>query len=176
MFAMPFYGDIQGLQDKVSAYNEALSNSKDLENERDKLAAKYNTISAENLAKIKRMLPDSVDNIRLVLEIEKLALPYNMVLKDVQYSTVKEEAPASGIANSSARVEQGGKGYEAWELEFSVTGSYNNLVNFTKSLENNLRIVDIASLQFSSVSSTTPGSPTEVYRFAYKIKTYWLKN
>ena len=176
MFTNPFYNDISLLQAKVSAYDEALNNSKDLENERDKLTAKYNTVSADNLAKIKKLLPDSVDNIRLILEIEKLALPYGMALRDVQYSVVKEEPGAGSISNSSARGASTGAGYGAWELEFSVTGAYNNLINFTRSLESNLRIVDISSLQFTSTTSTTPNTGLETYRFAYKVKTYWLNN
>lgn len=176
MFTHPFYNGITELQAKAAAYDEALNNSKALENERDKLTAKYNTVSGDNLSKIKKLLPDSVDNIRLILEIEKLALPYGMALRDVQYSTVKSDVAEGGISNTVARGDTNNRGYGAWELEFSVTGSYNNLVNFTKSLENNLRIVDISSLQFTAATSTNSKTPLETYRFVYKVKTYWLNN
>src|SRR3989338_3569767 len=74
MFTDPLYKQIEELNMQATAYNEALDNSKALENERDKLTAKYNTISPENLLKIKKILPDNIDNICLILEIEQVAL------------------------------------------------------------------------------------------------------
>src|SRR5690349_1065682 len=75
----PLYKDITALKQEVAAYNQALDNSKALENERDKLTKKYNSIDPANLEKLEKMLPDSVDNIRLILEIEKIAAPYGMI-------------------------------------------------------------------------------------------------
>ncbi|MBY0376730.1 hypothetical protein K2P96_02035, partial [Patescibacteria group bacterium] len=44
-FTSPIYNDISGLRAQVSSYNEALGNSKALENEKDKLTKKYNSIN-----------------------------------------------------------------------------------------------------------------------------------
>ncbi|OGI66242.1 hypothetical protein A3A95_02105 [Candidatus Nomurabacteria bacterium RIFCSPLOWO2_01_FULL_39_18] len=182
MFTDPLYKQIEELNMQATAYNEALDNSKALENERDKLTAKYNTISPENLLKIKKLLPDNIDNIRLILEIEQVALPYGMVLRDVRYDTLKKNTSTTG----DAAITQGSTGsgdqfkdYGSWDLEFSTTGTYNNFINFMKDLESNLRIVDISSIRFSSGSDirnvlALPGP--EVYKFDFKIKTYWLKN
>lgn len=185
VFANPLYSEISVLRGEVASYNEALDNSKALENERDKLTAKYNAINPENLAKIAKLLPENVDNIRLILEIEQIALPYGMVLKDVQYDTAETEANTAG----GAPIQGGGvtrtspKDYGIFDLSFSTTGTYNNFINFTKDLEKNLRIVDMSSISFSSnnlvVASSNPNSKTvstEVYKYDFKIKTYWLKN
>src|SRR3989339_641955 len=185
MFTNPVYKDISELRAEVASYNEALDNSKALENERDKLTAKYNAINPENLTKIAKLLPENVDNIRLILEIEQIALPYGMVLKDVKYDTTDAGAAATG----SAAIQGGGatktspKDYGIFDLSFSTTGTYNNFINFTKDLENNLRIVDMSSIIFSSNNivgaSSNPSSKTvstEVYKYDFKIKTYWLKN
>ncbi|KKR43695.1 MAG: hypothetical protein UU10_C0015G0014 [Parcubacteria group bacterium GW2011_GWF1_40_6] len=185
VFANPIYNEISVLRGEVASYNEALDNSKALENERDKLTAKYNAINPENLTKIAKLLPENVDNIRLILEIEQIALPYGMVLKDVKYDTTDAGAAATG----SAAIQGGGatktspKDYGIFDLSFSTTGTYNNFINFTKDLENNLRIVDMSSIIFSSNNivgaSSNPSSKTvstEVYKYDFKIKTYWLKN
>lgn len=186
VFANPIYNEILVLRGEVASYNEALDNSKALENERDKLTAKYNAINPENLTKIAKLLPENVDNIRLILEIEQIALPYGMVLKDVQYDTAETEA---NNTTGNAPIQGGGitkttpKDYGIFELSFSTTGTYNNFINFTKDIENNLRIVDMSSIVFSSNNvanvSSNPSSKTvstEVYKYDFKIKTYWLKN
>lgn len=178
VFTNPLYKDISLLREKVSAYNGALNNSKILEQERDKLTQKYNAIGSENLDKLQKLLPETVDNIRLILEIEKLALPYNMVLKDVKYdSAVKESNNTNttipGVIFGGVGPKSLVKDYGIWNLEFSTEGTYNNFINFTKDLENNLRIVDISSVSFSSSSSASAAS--NIYKYSFKIKTYWLK-
>lgn len=181
LFTNPIYNDISKLKAEVASYNEALDNSKALENERDKLTAKYNAISKDDLTKLEKLLPENVDNIRLILEIEQLALPYGMVLKDVKYNTGdKVDANAEGVVQGGNIVKDTLKDYGIFDLEFSTTGTYNNFISFTKDLESNLRIVDMSSISFLSTPAvTTVGSKvisSEVYTYNFKIKTYWLKN
>ncbi len=180
VFTNPIYNDISMLNGEVVSYNEALNNSKALENERDKLTAKYNAISVDNLDRLQKFLPDNIDNIRLILEIEKVALPYGMVLKDVKYNateknTTNNAVVASGTVQGGGVVQAAQKDYGVWNLGFSTSGTYNNFLNFTKDLENNLRIVDISSVSFSSDTDPKLGL-TAVYNYDFKIKTYWLKN
>ena len=177
LFVQPLYGEIGTLRTEKASYDEALSNSKALENERDKLTQKYNSITAENLDRIKKLLPENVDNIRLILEIENVAVPYGMVLKDVKYNqTVKANANASAGEVTGGATDNSSREYGAWDLEFSTTGTYSNFTNFLKSLESNLRIVDISSIDFSSTDTPLPGSAEPAYQYRFKIKTYWLKN
>lgn len=179
MLTSPMYKEITALKAESSSFNEALNNSKALENERDKLTTKYNTINPENLTKLSKLLPDSVDNIRLILEIEKIASPYGMVLQDVKYDTITEKTDTTSgqtrVASGAIPIQEN-KDYGTWSLEFSTSGTYFNFLNFIKDLEKNLRIVDISSIQFSSdagagLSPSSAGS----YKYSFKIKTYWLK-
>lgn len=171
----PLSNDISVIKTEASAYNEALSNSKALENEKDKLTKVYNSILPENLVKLEKLLPDNVDNIRLILEIERLASPYGMSLRDVRYDTLSKEDSAVKAAGVASTTDRGD--YGEWTLEFSTSATYNNFIFFVKALEKNLRIVDISSIQFSSNSGAgaNPGF-NEVYKYDFKIKTYWLKN
>jgi Tfp pilus assembly protein PilO len=179
LFTNPLYEQTSALRAESASYNEALDNSKALETERDKLTAKYNSIDPENLAKIKKLLPDSIDNIRLILEIGQIASPYGMVLKDVKYNVAPESNPSANteIVQGGGVVTSGNKDYGVWDLEFSTAGTYTSFVNFLRSLESNLRIVDIASITFSSdVGQSANSSSPDVYNYHFKIKTYWLKN
>jgi Tfp pilus assembly protein PilO len=183
VFTNPIYNDVLSLNGDVASYNDTLDNSKLLENQRDKLTSKYNLINPDNLTKLERLLPGNVDNIRLILEIGQIALPYGMVLKDVKYSVTP---PASEVVTAKGAVIQGGaaakappKDYGIFDLEFSTSGTYDNFINFTKDLESNLRIVDVSSIAFSSDANIGGSSkivPTDIYKYNFKIKTYWLKN
>src|SRR3989338_2233673 len=157
-FTNPLYREVVLLREGAKSYDEALDNSKALENERDMLTQKYNTIDPGNLAKLEKLLPENVDNIRLILEIEKIALPYGM-----------------GLRGGAAPVEPTNRNYGTWTLEFSTSGTYGNFLSFVRDLERNLRVVDISSIAFSS--NISPAGPfSEIYQYRFKIKTYWLKN
>src|SRR3989338_2128197 len=169
------------LFDLEFSVDPTFDNSKALEAERDKLTQKYNSFDPENLSRLQKLLPDSVDNIRLILEIEKIASPYGMVLKDVKYDATNKDNVISQTAGAGRAIQIGEdfsrKDYGIWDLEFSTQGTYNNFINFVKDLENNLRVVDMSSIQFSSNANIglNPQLP-EPYKYNFKIRTYWLKN
>ena len=184
MYTKPILSDISNIKNEVTSYNEALDNAKALENERDKLTKKYNAIDTDNLTKLEKLLPDNVDNIRLILEIEKLASPYAMILKDVKYDSTlankqDSSAPAGTLSQAPTQAVAENKEYGDWILEFSTEGTYTNFINFTKDIESNLRIVDISSVVFSSdTGGVVLNKPqmNDSYKYTFKIKTYWLKN
>lgn len=185
MLTKPLFSDISKIKSDSVSFSEALDNSKALENGRNILTQKYNAIDPNNISKLQKLLPDNIDNIRLILEIEKLASPYGMVLKDVKYdstpvnkqnSTTQTGTLPQG-SNNLATLDNN-KEYGTWVLEFSTTGTYSNFINFIKDLESNLRIVDISSITFSSDTTSGLGKsqPGDSYTYDIKIKTYWLKN
>ncbi len=175
-FVSPLYGEISTLKQEIGSYDQALSNSKALENERDKLTQKFNSITTSDLERIKKLLPENVDNIRLILEIEKIASPFGMALRDVKYNPEKAKSgSASGVAQANNSIATQNE-YGIWDLEFSTTGTYANFLNFIKALESNLRVVDISSVDFSSDAANTAASASPAYKYSFKIKTYWLKN
>jgi hypothetical protein len=190
MLTNPLYKDISILQAQVSSYDTALDNSKTLEKQRDTLVAKENSISVDNMDRLEKLLPQNVDNVRLILEIGEIAKPYGMVLKDIQYDVMADTSTTKNTPG--AIVVQGGGGteivsrnYGIFNLGFSTTGTYENFINFTKALESNLRMVDISSISFSSEGLVIPGGTTgvstkinssDIYKYDFKINTYWLKN
>ena len=178
LFTNPIYNEISARKLDEASYNGALDNSKMFENKRDILTAQYNSIDSENLTKLKKLLPENVDNVRLILEIGQIALPYGMVLKDVKYNATKTDTTKENVVQGGAVATA--KDYGIFDLEFSTSGTYDNFINFTKDLESNLRIVDISSIIFSANTGSVDNNPkkdsTEVYKYNFKIKTYWLKN
>lgn len=182
VFIMPHYKNVVGLRAEVSEKNIALAQARVLEKEREELTNKYNEISIENKGRLEKLLPDNVDNIRLILEInDVVASAYGMTLKEIKYDSVgdtKSKNKSSGqnepaSPNASAN---DSNPYGTWDLEFTTEGSYNNFLNFITALEHNLRMVDISSIEFTSNLEKDKKSTNDVYKYSFKIKTYWLKN
>ena len=174
LYTNPNYLAVKDLRVEAASYDEALSNAKQLQAVRDTLVTKYNSISPDVLDRLSKFLPDNVDNIKLILEIDRIASQYGMQVKNIKYDVAQKAAdPAKSqfVATSKEPV----KDFGSFDLEFSVEGSFGNFVSFTDSIEKSLRIVDINSVSFSSSDTALPGAPKDNYKYDFKIKTYWLK-
>ena len=67
MYVDPTYNNVQEIIQEQERFDEALDKSKELQMIRDELLAKYNTFSTSDLNRLSKLLPDNVDNVRLVL-------------------------------------------------------------------------------------------------------------
>ncbi len=165
LFVNPRYAHIKELRAQVRSYDTALQNAEELKREREELQAKYNGIRVEDIHAVETVLPDNVDNIRLIIQMNSIALKTGMSsLRDVNYST---EAKTNVEKSKESEL------YGEFETSFSTTGSYKNFLNFIASLEQNLRLVDITKVAFEVVED-----PTKVdnNKYTVTLKTYWLKN
>ncbi|MFA6397737.1 MAG: hypothetical protein WDK96_02730 [Candidatus Paceibacterota bacterium] len=178
-FINPNYTTAKSLQAEVDTYNSALTNAKELQKARDSLNEKYTSFSESDLEKLKRLLPDNIDNIRLIIEIRGIANQYGMEIQDPKYDVLKKEAPIQGQATTetAASIAEKNKGYGSFDLSFSTSGTYNNFINFIKDVEKSLRVVDISSVTFSSETGggLIPKS-SDFYKYDIKVKTYYLKS
>jgi len=85
LITSPIYDDITALQAEAEVYNQALENSANLQKERDRLTTKYNSFKPEDLNKLNKMLPNTVDNIQLILEIQEEAAKRGIIVKNVEF-------------------------------------------------------------------------------------------
>ncbi len=175
VYTNPTYKALGALHVKQAAYDEALTNSKKLLDIRNTISDKFNTISDDDKAKLMKLMPDNVDNIRLIIDIQSIARQYGMLPRDIKFDPASN-APAPSTAGSfgtqtAGQLTAAKKDYGTFELEFSVAGTYENFTAFIRNLETSLRLVDIESIGFSSMQATG-----NTYKYTIKIKTYWLKN
>ena len=157
------YQHIKGLQVQVGAFETALTTANSLKAQRDSLLSKRNTFSADNVQKLERMLPDNVDNIRFIIDINSIAARHNLSLKNVSLGTVSDSKNKRG----TLAVGSSGDPVGSAEGGFSLTASYDDYLAFLQDIEHSLRIVDAEKISFK------PGQGG-AYEFTMAIKTYWL--
>jgi Tfp pilus assembly protein PilO len=173
VYTNPNYQDIGTLRTQQSAYNQALNNSQELLKVRNTLTDKYNNLPSSDRDRLQKLMPDTVDNIRLIIDIQNIALGHGMNPKDIKYDarTGTAVGVASQQAANSQQLANTQKDYGTFELEFSVTGPYQNFLSFIQDLEQSLRLVDIESVTFQSADL---GGST--MKYLVRVRTYWLKN
>jgi hypothetical protein len=168
----PAYRGIQIARVEKSQYEKALNDSRAVEERQSILGAKYNEMAPSDIERLEKMLPDSIDNIRLIIEVDRIAQRYNMMLRDPRVSQQKEDVGSlqAALSASSGLASLYGVGI----LSFGVTGTYEAYIAFIKDLEKSLRLIDITTIALSPASSGG-GSSAGTYNFETIIKTYWLK-
>ena len=178
----PFYTDIKQLRTDVDTYNTALNNSTELQKTRDSLIDVYRGVKQEDKDRLANLLPSTIGNIELILEIEKLANLHGMPIKDIKFDTKKLDPNATnGNVVVAEKNPKDNLPYGIFPMEFVVDGRYDAFVPFLKDLEHNLRLVDVKSISFTVPNQTTTGSnlgnvvDPNIYSYTVDIETYWLK-
>ena len=165
----PRYKEVQKIKTDVAGFNSRLSAAEALKSGREELINKYNSISKADLDNIKILLPDSVDNIRLIIQLDALATKNGLSsLRDVQYETLKSD---QGVSAPGANVSVQ-KPYGEFTMSFSTTGPYKNFLSFVSDLESNLRLVDVLEVKFNP---SLAANLVDNLNYTVKLKTYWLK-
>lgn len=174
----PIRAEVSKLKADVAIYNIALDNSTDLQKTRDKLVDAYKNISQADKDRLAHFLPNTVNNIRFILEIEQLANLHGMPIENIKFQT-QQNAPEVSKNNNGAVVASGGASnalpYGIFPVEFSTKGTYESFEKFLFEIEHNLRLVDLKSVSFKVPDSKQNGVNQNIYEFALKVETYWLK-
>jgi len=164
LWTNPQYQSLKSTQAQVAAFDEALSTAQELKERRDELLSKRNTFSTDNVQKLQNMLPDNVDNIRFIIDINNIASRRSLSLRNVSLGTISDGKQARGSLSVGASGEPIGSA----QVSFSLAASYDDYLGFLQDLERSLRIVDVEKI------SIKPVSPT-LYEFGMSIRTYWLR-
>jgi Tfp pilus assembly protein PilO len=163
MWINPQYANVKVLGTQLAESNKALGQVAELESVRASLVDKENSFSQADLARLQKLLPDNVDNIRLFLDMQGVASRYGALIQNISVADQGQKtaptAQAIGPSNSK---------YGQMILSFSINLSYDNLILFLKDLENSLRLVEIKNMSFTS-SSQAGG-----YNVSLGLNTFWL--
>lgn len=170
MYTQPTYDHVRTLQSKVGEYDQALEKAAELQELKQSLLSRYNAFDPADLDRLHKLLPDHVDNVRLVLDLDNLAGRHGMALQNVVVSN-----PASEPSNPGAisTIGAGTQRFDSLTLKFTTHGSYEDFISFLQDIEASLRIVDLVSLSLAGEGILNAGNPT--YRYDITIRTYWLK-
>ena len=163
-YVNPTYGNIQVLLESRAEYEVALQNARQLQSLKESLISKRNSFSRADIEKLERLLPDNVDNVKLILELETIAQKHNLELQTASTQEQEEETNGRGIDIET-------KEYGIITLAFELTGAYPDFVNFLEEVSSSLRIIDISAMSFTR--ATAQG---DTYQFSLELKTYWLKD
>lgn len=170
-YTKPTYDSVQSIKDESSQYDAALSKAAELQQLKQQLLQRYNSFSPTDLDRVQKLLPDHVDNVALILDLDNLAAKYKMPIENVDVSTPASTATGeTGVASIGAS----GQKYNSVTIRFSTRGTYTDFISLMKDLEQSLRVVDLVGLTLAPNAGTSSSGETQ-YTFDMTLRTYWLK-
>ena len=172
-YTKPAYDGVQARQIEIAQYNQALDKANELQKLKQSLLSRYNAFNPADLDRLQKLLPDHVDNVRLLLDLDNLASKHGLTLQNVVLSN-PDSKNASQSAISAIGVSK--QPYDSLTFKFTTHGTYPSYVSFMEDLERSLRIVDLVSLSMDQDTSVVQQKlPEPVYKYEMTIRTYWLK-
>jgi Tfp pilus assembly protein PilO len=168
LYTNPAYQELKSLRTKANSYDEALNKSQELRAVRDQLLSKRNAFPNDSVAKLQKVLPDNVDNIRLIIDIDNIASKHGLALADVDLGNLGDVGGKNG-PQSKAAVGAPGDAVGSVSISFSVTAKYEDFLAFLTDLEHSLRLVDVENVSFSAAAADGKS------KYALSIRTYWLR-
>ena len=189
---------IKELQSEEKDYLDALSKTREIELVRDGLLVKFNALDEGDKERILKLLPDHIDSVRLIIDINNIAARYGMSLSSIILSAPGvPSVPAAKKSSAQGNLSQESSGndagavsgigpdsrlYDSVKLGFNVFGPYENFLLFLTELEESLRVVDIISLSFGNnkESALVPETKSQTgnsksFTYSMTIRTYYLK-
>ena len=168
------WNDAMAVKAVNDQYSGAISSAEQLISIRDKVLKDYNNISANDRDNLDKMIPNTVDNIRLIIDLNSVALQHGFSLKNITASA-KQDSSNSSSNNSVSSANSGSSSFnisvptlDTVAVSFSVSAPYQQFISFMQDLEASLRIMDITHL---SVTANDTGT----YDFSVQLNTYWLR-
>ncbi len=169
-YTKPTYDSAQAQRVQIAEYDAALVKANELQERKQALLNKYNEFLPEDRDRLQKFLPDHVDNVRLILDLDNIASRRGMALQNVVVST-----PGAGQSTQAAvgTISSAREKYDVLTTKFSTQGTYSQLQQLITDLETSLRMIDLVDLKLSASTEVLTADP--LYSFEVTLRTYWLK-
>lgn len=185
-FTKPKWADLNANKLEVDKLKVAEDNAKDLKLKIESLLKVKSSITEEDMDKIKRMVPDNIENVKLIINFDSMLQD---LIKSKGTASIYKKANADSsdefsvenpnISKSSTLAEGISDASQLGVADFTFTVSltYGDFLDFLKRIETSSRIFDIESITFNSPDSKDVKNPDDIiYNFNISLKTYWLKS
>jgi len=159
--------DIATTKNAIASDDSALVAASEYTARQNELASARNAIDPANLARLSILLPDSVDNVELILSLNALAARSGLSLSHADVTASTASAPDTSATGTGAPPISNVNPVSSVDVSLSAVGTYAALQTFLTGVEKSERLLDVRDI-------TVKGSNTGVYTYQMAIRLYWL--
>jgi len=168
---VPKFQEILDLRNEVEIQKNTFLKEEDLLAKVENLKSRYEK-NEEELKKVNYILPTGEDVPNLIVQIEAIALESGVALESINISSVDGSGSTRRPGQEATITEE--KDYEILSIRLNISGQYEAFKNFLKTIENNIRLMDIQVFSFSLESSEALET-VPIFTFNLTLNTYYLR-
>lgn len=158
-------GTIAETNAAIAADNQALAAAQEYSAKQNQIAQARDSIDGNNLAALTILLPGSVDNVGLILDLNALAARSGLSVANIDVIT---DAGSGQNTNTGALATTNINPVGSVDLSLSAVGTFSALQTFLGGIERSARLLDVHDL-------IVKGSDTGVYSYQMSLRLYWLR-
>jgi len=182
-YVKPTYDATLSNRTKIVHFDKALETMRLAQKRTNSLLSQLNnSFTKSDLIRLKKMLPDNVNNVRLVLDIDSMAKRYGVQIKNVQIQKPQDATPAEQSGTVLTADINQNLPYKIHSLQFDVVATYSDFLLLLRDMESSLRIVDIVKLNVRPINTNKMSSngilitsTKPYYTFSVALRTYSLR-
>ncbi len=159
-------GFIADTKAAIAPDDDALKAADTYTKQQAELTTEKDTIDPANLARLSVFLPDSVDNVGLILDLNTLAARSGVSLSNIDVSAASKGSVNTGAAGALSASKT--SPVDSVDLSLSAIGTYAAFQTFLSGIEKSARLLDVRDV-------VVKGSDTGVYTYQMLIRLYWLR-
>ena len=161
-------GSIATTKAAIANDNQALATASEYTAKQNELASAENAINPADLSSLSTFLPNSVDNVGIILDLNALAARSGLLLTKADVAAGVNGADSQNSSASAAGAVPDGSqsNIGSISLSISASGTYAAFRSFLAGIEDSQRLLDMKSLSIS-------GSNSGIYTYTMTIQLYW---
>jgi Tfp pilus assembly protein PilO len=167
LYIKPLTVEIKVKNAQKAEYTKVLNRVKDIKEKREAIIADYNSISPEEVERLNKIVPEKINSVALLNDLNTIAERYSLVIKD--FKLIESDNASHDVVNQ----ENSGTS-KTNQITLHVNGSYTDFLNFLEDIEYSLSLMDIVTLNIIPGSLSKNGEATTM-EFALEANTYSLR-
>lgn len=175
-YVQPTYDKIGKLQSRIATYDKNLNRITKLQQQLNKKLAARDSITSAEFRRLNRIVPRSVDTVRLLIELDRIAARHGLSVQDTSFSGAPRliQATSSQQTNASTPSQiSEERNYRTVTVSFSTTGEYETIQNFLRDLERSSRLMDLTSFQLKTPKTESDANVGNKNAYSITLNTYW---
>lgn len=166
-YIRPTFTEMKETQIETEEYKVALRSAEAFKQELASLLSEVDRFSTSELRLLERYIPDEIDTIATMRDIETILNNNNMGLNSLTSESTEEQDPVMMNPAQGQEFSNGNKSFELYvqTFELSASGTYEQFKMLLQDFEKNAYPLEISSIDFE------PGEGT-LYTFDITLETY----
>lgn len=168
--AKPQFNEAQTINADYTEYQDTIQKYEEFNAEINALKSKKNSIRISDRERIDAMIPSSIDNPRILVDLEALAKKHSLLFGNIKTDKGTEKVyTQTSNKNTSPEAQNSENRLLTNDISFDVIGTYDQFKNFLNDIESSLTIMEVKTISFD----VTEGA---FQQYSVTVQTYALPN